>query len=358
MTDEQINQLFELKQKLDSGIITEEEFDTEVSVLKGEVPKVTSNEALSLDKVEKLQQLKVLFDDGLISLEEMDKLRNEIINEKPAITPTPPMAETKKSGFNWWIVVGAVALVAIIVILAVVNSDNTTVESTGEATDDEYYTEVATVQQEEPEPVYQEPEWTPSCGDWELGNGCATLRMTGYAIITDHPHNVAVKYFPNDRFEFVVYVSSGCVRAKFSDLDGKAIDIKTRSQRIDGYDRVVVDNPESIQKIYHLLNTGGFKFKLDGAVNCQIGGNGCGLADFVWHKITENDPYTNKILGKSTDGQTYTNKVYDEDQSEATNGMSQEKALQLIIRSELGDENATQELNDALSKELQRAIAQ
>ena len=106
------------------------------------------------------------------------------------------------------------------------------------------------------------------------------------------------------------------------------------------------------------MNTGGFKFKLDGVVNCQIGGNGCGLADFVWHKITENDPYTNKILGKSTNGQTYTNRVYDEDQSEATNGMSQEKALQLIIRSELGDENATQELNDALSKELQRAIAQ
>lgn len=356
MTDEQINQLFDLKQKLDAGAITQEFFDKEVAVLKGEASVVASANVLPSEKVEKLQQLKTLFDDGLISLEEMDKLRNEIINEKPAITPTPPMAETSKSGFNWWIVVGAVALVAIIVILTVVNSDKTTVESTGEATDNEYYTEVATVQQEEP--VYQEPEWTPSCGEWELGNGCATLRMTGYAIITDHPHNVAVKYFPNDRFEFVVYFSSGCVRAKFSDLDGKAIDIKTRSQRIDGYDRVVVDNPESIQKIYHLLNTGGFKFKLDGAVNCQIGGNGCGLADFVWHKITENDPYTNKILGKSTDGQTYTNKVYDEDQSEATNGMSQGKALELIIRSELGDEDATNKLVEELGNELQRLLTQ
>lgn len=353
MTDEQINQLFDLKQKLDAGAITQEFFDKEVAVLKGEAPVVASTNVLPSEKVEKLQQLKTLFDDGLISLEEMDKLRNEIINEKPAITPTQKN-EKKESGFNWWIVVGAVILVAIIAILVAVGSNKDTVETI----DDECYTEVATVQQEEPEPVYQEPEWTPSCGDWELGNGCATLRMTGYAIITDHPHNVAVKYFPNDRFEFVVYFSSGCVRAKFSDLDGKAIDIKTRSQRIDGYDRVVVDNPESIQKIYHLLNTGGFKFKLDGAVNCQIGGNGCGLADFVWHKITENDPYTNKILGKSTDGQTYTNKVYDEDQSEATNGMSQGKALELIIRSELGDENATQELEEELGNEIQRLLTQ
>ena len=351
MTDEQINQLFDLKQKLDAGAITQEFFNKEVAALKGEAPVVASANVLPSEKVEKLQQLKTLFDDGLISLEEMDKLRDEIINEKPAFTPTQK-TEKKESGFNWWIVVGTVVLVAIIVVLVVVSSKKDTVETI----DDECYTEVATVQQEEP--VYQEPEWTPSCGDWELGNGCATLRMTGYAIITDHPHNVAVNYFPNDRFEFVVYFSSGCVRAKFSDLDGKPLEIKSRSQRIDGYDRVVVDNPESIQQIYHLLNTGGFKFKLDGVVNCQIGGNGCGLADFVWHKITENDPYTNKILGKSTNGQTYTNRVYDEDQSEATNGMSQEKALQLIIRSELGDENATQELNDALSKELQRAIAQ
>lgn len=353
MTNEQINQLFDLKQKLDARAITQEVFDKEVSVLRGEVPVVPSTNVLSSEKVEELQQQKTLFDDGLISLEEMDKLRNEIINEKPAITPTQKN-EKKESGFNWWIVVGAVALVAIIVALVVVGSNKNTVETI----EDECYTEVATVQQEEPEPVYQEPEWTPSCGDWELGNGCATLRMTGYAIITDHPHSVAVKYFPNDRFEFVTYFSSGCVRAKFSDLEGKPLDIKSHSQRIDGYDRVVVDNPESIQKIYHLLNTGGFKFKLDGAVNCQIGGNGCGLADFVWHKITENDPYTNKILGKSTDGQTYTNKVYDEDQSEATNGMSQGKALELIIRSELGDENATQELEEELGNELQRLLTQ
>lgn len=357
MTNEQINQLFDLKQKLDARAITQEVFDKEVSVLRGEVPVVPSTNVLPSEKVEKLQQQKTLFDDGLISLEEMDKLRNEIINEKPVTAPMP-MDETKKSGFNLWIVVGVVALVAIIVILVAVGSNKDTVEAIGEATDDEYYTEVATVLQEESDPVYHEPEWTPSCGDWELGNGCATLRMTGYAIITDHPHSVAVKYFPNDRFEFVTYFSSGCVRAKFSDLEGKPLDIKSHSQRIDGYDRVVVDNPESIQKLYQLLNTGGVKFKLDGAVNCEIGGNGCGLADFVWHKITENDPYTNKILGKSVEGQAYTNKTYDEDQSEATNGMSHEKALQLIIRSELGDENATQELNDALSKELQRAITQ
>ena len=91
MTDEQINQLFELKQKLDAGAITQEVFDKEVAVLKGEASVVASANVLPSEKVEKLQQLKALFDDGLISLEEMDKLRNEIINEKPAITPTPPI---------------------------------------------------------------------------------------------------------------------------------------------------------------------------------------------------------------------------------------------------------------------------
>jgi hypothetical protein len=38
--------------------------------------------------------------------------------------------------------------------------------------------------------------------------------------------------------------------------------------------------------------------------------------------------------------------------------MSQGKALELIIRSELGDENATQELEEELGNELQRLITQ
>lgn len=352
MTDEQINQLFDLKQKLDAGIITKEAFDKEVSVLKGEKQPDVSQEENSPEKEDKLAQLDVLFNEDLITMEEMNKLRNEIVNGKPQgqhhVKNTPPKFT------NWMVFVGVGLLVAIIFVIAITASNKNT-----EETIDEECVELSDIQQTEPvEPVYIEPEWTPSCGDWELGNGCATLRLTGYAIITDHPHNVAVKYFPNDRFEFVQYFSSGCKRAKFSDLDGKPLDIKTRSQRIDGYDRVVVDNPGSIQKLYRLLNSGGFKFKLDGVVNCEIGGNGCGLADFVWHKITENDPYTNKILGKSIEGQAYTNRAYDEDQSAATNGMSQEKALQLIIRSEFGDGNAAQELNDALNQELQRVITQ
>ena len=192
MTDEQINQLFDLKQKLDAGAITQEFFDKEVAALKGEAPVVASANVLPSEKVEKLQQLKTLFDNGLISLEEMDKLRNEIINEKPAITPTQKN-EKKESGFNWWIVVGAVILVAIIVILAVLNSDKSIVESTGETTDDEYYTEVATVQQEEP--AYQEPEWTPSCGEWIMDGHSALLRLS----YNSQP--VFVRYYPGDRFE-------------------------------------------------------------------------------------------------------------------------------------------------------------
>ena len=85
MTNEQINQLFDLKQKLDAGAITQEFFDKEVAALKGEASVVASANVLPSEKVEKLQQQKTLFDDGLISLEEMDKLRNEIINEKPVI---------------------------------------------------------------------------------------------------------------------------------------------------------------------------------------------------------------------------------------------------------------------------------
>ena len=152
MTDEQINQLFDLKQKLDAGAISHEVFDKEVSALKGEVPKVTSNEALSLDKVEKLQQLKVLFEDGLISLEEMDKLRDKIVNEKPAAPPAKKI-KMKESGFNWWIVVGVVVLVAIIVVLAFVNFSK---ESTATTCDD--YTEEAFSQTTDVDPVYQEPE--------------------------------------------------------------------------------------------------------------------------------------------------------------------------------------------------------
>lgn len=351
MTDEQINQLFDLKQKLDAGAITQEVFDKEVSVLKGEVPVVASTNVLPSEKVEKLQQLKTLFDDGLISLEEMDKLRNEIINEKPAITPTPPMAETKKSGFNWWIVVGAVVLVAFIVILAVVNSDKSIVESTGEATDDEYYTEVATVQQEEP--VYQEPEWTPSCGEWIMDGHSALLRLS----YNSQP--VFVRYYPGDRFELSapdLGMNDLCFKIK--DSNGKKVSIATSTQHhIQGSERVEIDDPASVKKLYRLLQQGNFTIQPAWLIDVKVRNEGCGLAEFVWHKFTERDPYTNEILGKSTSNCDYTSgsRVYDADPK---NGLGSDEALELIIRSELGDEDATNKLEEELGNELQRLITQ
>lgn len=351
MTDEQINQLFELKQKLDAGAITQEVFDKEVSVLKGEVPVVAFTNVLPSEKVEKLQQLKTLFDDGLISLEEMDKLRNEIINEKPAITPTPPMAETSKSGFNWWIFVGAVALVAIIVILVAVGSNKDTVESTGEATDDEYYTEVATVQQEEP--VYQEPEWTPSCGEWIMDGHSALLRLS----YNSQP--VFVRYYPGDRFELSapdLGMNDWCFKIK--DSNGKKVAIATSTEHnIQGSERVEIDDPASVKKLYRLLEQGNFTIQPAWLIDVKVRNEGCGLAEFVWHKFTERDPYTNEILGKSTSNCDYTSgsRVYDADPK---NGLGSDEALELIIRSELGDEDATNKLEEELGNELQRLITQ
>lgn len=351
MTDKQINQLFELKQKLDAGAITQEVFDKEVSVLKGEVPVVASTNVLPSEKVEKLQQLKALFDDGLISLEEMDKLRNEIINEKPAITPTLPMAETSKSGFNWWIVVGAVALVAIIVILVAVGSNKDTVESTGEATDDEYHTEVATVQQEEP--VYQKTEWTPSCGEWVMDGHSALLRLS----YNSQP--VFVRYYPGDRFELSapdLGMNDLCFKIK--DSNGKKVSIATSTQHhIQGSERVEIDDPASVKKLYRLLEQGNFTIQPAWLIDVKVRNEGCGLAEFVWHKFTERDPYTNEILGKSTSNCDYTSgsRVYDADPK---NGLGSDEALELIIRSELGDEDATNKLEEELGNELQRLITQ
>lgn len=350
MTNEQINQLFDLKQKLDAKAITQEVFDKEVSVLRGEVPVVPSTNVLPSEKVEKLQQQKTLFDDDLISLEEMDKLRNEIINEKPAITPTQKN-EKKESGFNWWIVVGAVILGAIIVILAVVNSDKSIVESTGEATDDEYYTEVATVQQEEP--VYQEPEWTPSCGEWIMDGHSALLRLS----YNSQP--VFVRYYPGDRFELSapdLGMNDWCFKIK--DSNGKKVAIATSTEHnIQGSERVEIDDPASVKKLYSLLEQGSFTIQPAWLIDVKVGNEGCGLAEFVWHKFTERDPYTNEILGKSTSNCDYTSgsRVYDADPK---NGLGSDEAIELIIRSELGDEDATNKLEEELGNELQRLITQ
>ena len=346
MTDEQINQLFELKQKLDAGAITQEFFDKEVAVLKGEASVVASANVLPSEKVEKLHQLKILFDDGLISLEEMDKLRNEIINEKPAITPTQKN-EKKESSFNWWIVVGAVILVAIIAILVAVGSNKDTVETI----DDECYTEVATVQQEEP--VYQEPEWTPSYGEWVMDGHSALLRLS----YNSQP--VFVRYYPGDRFELSapdLGMNDLCFKIK--DSNGKKVSIATSTQHhIQGSERVEIDDPASVKKLYRMLEQGNFTIQPAWLIDVKVQNEGCGLAEFVWHMFTERDPYTNEILGKSTSNCDYTSgsRVYDADPK---NGLGSDEALKLIIRSELGDEDATNKLEEELGNELQRLITQ
>lgn len=348
MTDEQLNQLFDLKQKLDVGAITQEVFDREVAILKGEAPTAEPDKEPSSDKVDKLQQLKALFDDGLISLVEMDKLRDEIINEKPA-PATTLRTETKESDFNWWIVVGAVVLVAIIVVSVVVGSNKDTVETI----DDECYTEVATVQQVEPEPVYQEPEWTPSCGEWVMDGHSALLRLS----FNSQP--VFVRYYPGDRFELSApNLGMNDLCFKIKDSNGKKVSIATSTQHhIQGSERVEIDDPASVKKLYRLLEQGNFTIQPAWLIDVKVRNEGCGLAEFVWHKFTERDPYTNEILGKSTSNCDYTSgaRVYDADPK---NGLGSDEALELIIRSELGDEDASRELEDAIGNELQRLITQ
>lgn len=315
MTDEQINQLFDLKQKLDAGAITQETFDKEVSVLKGEDPVVVADNAPS------------------------------------ASTPTP-RTETKESSFSWWIVVGVVMLVAIIVILAIVNTNKGTVESTIESTD-EYNTEVATVQQVEPEPVYQEPEWTPSCGEWVMDGHSALLRLSY------NRQPVFVRYYPGDRFELSapnLGMNDWCFKIK--DSNGKKVAIATRTEHhIQGSERVEIDDPASVKKLYRLLEQGNFTIQPAWLIDVKVRDEGCGLAEFVWHKFTERDPYTNEILGKSTSNCDYTSgsRVYDVDPK---NGLGSDEALELIIRSELGDEDATNKLEEELGNELQRLITQ
>ena len=315
MTDEQINQLFELKQKLDAGAITQETFDKEVSVLKGEDPVVVADNAPS------------------------------------ASTPTP-RTETKESGFNWWIVVGVVMLVAIIVVLAIVNTNKDTVESIVESTD-EYNTEVATVQQEEPEPVYQEPEWTPSCGEWVMDGHSALLRLSY------NRQPVFVRYYPGDRFELSapdLGMNDWCFKIK--DSNGKKVAIATRTEHhIQGSERVEIDDPASVKKLYRLLEQGNFTIQPAWLIDVKVRDEGCGLAEFVWHKFTERDPYTNEILGKSTSNCDYTSgsRVYDVDPK---NGLGSDEALELIIRSELGDKDATRELEEAIEDGLQQILTQ
>lgn len=309
MTDEQINQLFDLKQKLDAGIITKEIFDKEVSVLKGEN-------------------------------------QPEIINNSTTVNPK---YDSMQTGYTKWIVIGAILLFAIIIVLTIVNSNNSAVETT-----DDYCVEVPDVQQTEfDEPVYQEPEWTPSCGEWEMDQNSALLRLRY------NKQPVFIRYYPGDRFEMSapdLGMNDWCFKIK--DSDGNKVNIVTSTQHhVQGSERVEIDDPASIKILYRLLERGNFTIQPAWLIDVKVGSEGCGLAEFVWHKFTEQDPYTNDILGKSTNGD-YSPKgsrVYDNDPK---NGLGSDEALELIIRSELGDEDATNQLNDAINQELQRVVTQ
>ena len=346
MTDEQINQLFDLKQKFDAGIITKEVFDKELSVLKGESRPSELPDA-SKEKEEKLAQLKVLFNDGLITMEEMGKLHNEIINEKPTIQHKEVKPESKST--NWMIFVGVGLLVTIIFVIAISTSNKNTEETTDEECveiSDEYQTEPA-------EPVYLEPEWTPSCGEWEMDQNSVLLRLRY------NKQPVFVRYYPGDRFELSapdLGMNDWCFKIK--DSDGNKVNIVTSTQHhIQGSERVEIDDPASVKKLYRLLERGNFTIQPAWLIDVKVRNEGCGLAEFVWHKFTEHDPYTNEILGKSSSGDysRTSTRVYDNDPK---NGLGSDEALELIIRSELGDEDATNQLNDAINQELQRVITQ
>ncbi len=347
MTDEQINQLFDLKQKLDAGIITKEAFDKEVSVLKGEKQPDVSQEEYSPEKEDKLAQLDELYNDGLITMEEMNKLQNEIVNGKPQehyLGENTPQKST-----NWMIFVGVGLLVAIIIVMAIATSNKSTVETT-----DSEYVEIPDKQQPEPtEPVYIEPEWTPSCGEWEMDQNSVLLRLRY------NKQPVFVRYYPGDRFELSapdLGMNDWCFKIK--DSDGNKVNIVTSTQHhIQGSERVEIDDPASVKKLYKLLERGNFTIQPAWLIDVKVGNEGCGLAEFVWHKFTEQDPYTNEILGKSSSGDYSRtgSRVYDND---PTNGLGSDEALELIIRSELGDEDASQQLEDAINQELQRVITQ
>lgn len=346
MTDEQINQLFDLKQKVDAGIITKEEFDREVSILKGE-NQPSELPDVSKEKEERLAQLEILFNDGLVTLEEMEKLHDEIINEKPTDQYKGEQPEPKSN--NWIIFVGVGLLVAIVVVMAITTSNKSTIETT-----DTEYVEFPDVQQTEPvEPVYIEPEWTPSCGEWERDQNSVLLRLSY------NRQPVFVRYYPGDRFELSapdLGMNDWCFKIK--DSDGNKVNIVTSTQHhVQGSERVEIDDPDSVKKLYKLLERGNFTIQPAWLIDVKVGNDGCGLAEFVWHKFTEHDPYTNEILGKSTsdDYSRTGSRVYD---SDPKNGLGSDEALELIIRSELGDKDASQQLEDALNQEIQQLLNQ
>lgn len=206
------------------------------------------------------------------------------------------------------------------------------------------YSEYEDVDIEEELPANQPVEWSPTCGKWEMDQNSAILRLK-YGKM-----DVFLRYYPGDRFELST-PNGGLddVWFKIKDFDGNTINISTNTARhIQGWERVEIEDRNSVKRLYQLLEQGDFIVHLDFINEFKIYNEGCGLAEFVWHKFTKHDPYTNEILGKTTSDDCYLNtssRVYDVNPE---SGLSGDEAMDLLIRGELGDEEATGQLIDAV----------
>lgn len=291
--------------------------------------KEASSDADVMSKIEKLTKLKSLFDDGVISLEEMTSMREQIMECKP-----PQKALKKEGGINkkkyiWFAAAIVVVLVVTFILVAVLKRDNPSKDNTTLSVYD--------VQDEEyEEPIGdQPPEWIPTRGQWLKDQNSALLRLQYNGV------DVFLRYYPGDRFEISApNTGVNSFGFKLKEPNGEAINMTTQTARhIQGEDRVEIDEPESVKKLYRLLERGNFVMRTALFININVGSEGHGLAEFVWHKFTEHDPYTNEILGKPVGNDSYTTpkqRVYDVDPQD---GMTSDEFMELIIRSEFGNEN-------------------
>lgn len=288
-----------------------------------------SSDADVMSKIEKLTQLKSLFDDGVISLEEMTSLREQVLECKPQKKSLKKDGGINRKKSMWFAAVIVGALVATFILVAVFkrgnpSNDNTTL-SVYDVQDETY---------EEPM-VEQPPEWIQTQGQWLKDQNSALLRLQYNGV------DVFLRYYPGDRFEVSApNIGINSFDFKLKEPNGEVIKMTTQTARhIQGEDRVEIDEPESVKKLYRLLERGDFVMRTALFININVGSEGHGLAEFVWHKFTENDPYTNEVLGKPVSNDGYTTpkqRVYDVDPQE---GMTSDEFMELIIRSEFGNEN-------------------
>lgn len=233
-----------------------------------------------------------------------------------------------KNTYTEWIIIGIAILVVGVIVMAIVFTNRGS--------------SVSEIVSNQPVPASQPLAWTPSCGKWIEDEHSVLLRLK-------HNYNgvIYVRYYPGDRFEVSVpNVGVNTLGFKIYETNGETIDIKARTQsHIQGYDRIEIDNPESVKKLYQLLLRGDFILRTAWLIETKIENEGCGLADFVWHKFTTKDPYTNEILGKPFYNHTATSyQYYDVD---LQNGMSSDDVLEHLIRIDLGDADAAEELLNA-----------